>query len=91
MNTVPTEQVAESSNICIAAETQPTVRKAADFAPVSAGLHVKVIGKVLNLWGLLYGVSIVAAAVAFTPLMFALTLYADLIGDYKVMDLQSAA
>lgn len=52
--------------------------------PVKAGWSVKVMGKLLNFWGLLYGVSIVITAVTFVPFMFALTLYADATGDYKV-------
>lgn len=52
--------------------------------PVNPGLHTKIKGKLLNMWGVMYAVITFAVAVAVLPMMMVMATLSDLLGNKKV-------
>jgi len=48
--------------------------------PLKYGLHIRIKGIAINFWSLLYAISIMATATATLPIVYALSLYADIRG-----------
>ena len=52
--------------------------------PVSYGMHLRVKDKVLNIWSVLYAITILSVASLVLPLMIAAALFADITGNGRV-------
>jgi len=49
--------------------------------PTKYGLHLKLKGYVLNMWGVVYALSILTTAISVLPVIYLLSLYADCTGN----------
>ncbi len=54
------------------------------IVPLSYGPHMKVGGKVLNIWGLVYAVTSMLTALVMFPFMIVLSKVSDISGNGKV-------
>jgi len=75
------EKAATATPICGVEERPPVVEFSGS---VKYGMHLKVKGAVLNLWGVMYALSLLVNALLLLPSLFLLTVIADVSGDTKV-------
>jgi hypothetical protein len=82
-----------SSNNAVGSKLSTSLQAAAtlsvgDFSelatPVQYGPHLKIKGKVLNAWGILYALATFSVAVIVLPFMIVSSVLADLLGNGKV-------
>ena len=62
----------------------PLLFDASVLHPVSYGMHLRVKDKVLNIWSVLYAITILSVASLVLPLMIAAALFADITGNGRV-------
>jgi hypothetical protein len=62
----------------------PLLFDVAVLNPVSYGMHLRVKDKVLNIWSVLYAITILSVASLVLPLMVVAALFADITGNGRV-------